>query len=128
MRVNPKSKRLTHLLFLLALVAVVTLINACRTDDVAVPPLTGPSGARLFLTIEANPDHLVIRRAGQGREHSTITIQLKNQQGQGVPNEPVKIRITNSEGGEVNIGNLSQLEGTTDAGGFIRVTYSAPNS
>src|ERR1051325_5686634 len=98
MRVNPKSKTLTHPLFLLALVAVGILFYGCRTDEVAVPPLTGPSGARLFITIEANPDHLLIRRPGQGREHSTITIQLKNQQGQGVPNEPIKLRITNSDG------------------------------
>ena len=124
MRANLK----TNLLMLFALAVVAIFINSCRTDDVDAPPLTGPSGQRLFLTIQAEPDHLVIRGPGKNRDKSTIIVQLKNQLGQGVPNETVKLRIANREGSEINIGRLSQLSGVTDAGGFIRVTYSAPNS
>jgi PKD repeat protein len=102
-------------------------MSACQTDEVDTPPLTGLSGHRLFLTMDASPDHLVIKSSGKPRASSRITTQLKNQLGQGVGNVSIKFRITNDEGGEVNIGSLSQLQGSTDAGGFARVTYTAPN-
>ncbi len=128
MTANGKSRTPKHPLIWLALLTMAMFMNSCRTDEVEVPPLTGPSGARLFITMSADPDHLVIRAPGQSRQSSRITAQLKNQLGQGVPNEIVKFRIANKEGSEVNIGSLSALTATTDGAGFARVVYRSPNS
>jgi len=115
-------------LILLALLTLVLTYSGCRTDEVEVPPLTGPSGHRLFLTVEANPDHLVIHAPGRPRERSEIEIQLKNQLGQGVAGEGIKLRITNVNGAELNIGSLSDYNVTTDSNGYARVIYTAPDS
>lgn len=117
-----------HPLLLLALLVTAFFGSSCRNNEVEVPPLTGPSGHRLFITIEAAPEHLVIHAPGRPRETSEITLQLKNQQGIGVPGENVKLRITNIDFFEVNIGRLSDYNVTTDAAGFARVTYTAPDA
>lgn len=114
-------------LLLLALLLAL-FASSCRNNEVEVPPLTGPSGHRLFLTIEAKPDHLVIHAPGRPRETSLIAIQLKNQQGVGVAGENIKLRIANVNGFEINIGRLSAYNLSTDAAGFVRVTYTAPDT
>ena len=89
------SSRLKNPMVLLILLTVAMVVSSCRSNEVEVPPLTGDSGHHLFLTIQANPDHLVIHEPGRPREQSVISIQLKNQQGQGVPGENLKLRILN---------------------------------
>ena len=113
-------------LLLLAMLLAL-FASSCRNNEVEVPPLTGPSGHRLFITIEAKPDHLVIHAPGRPRESSQITIQLKNQQGTGVAGENIKLRILNLEFVEFNIGRLSDYNVTTDSAGFARVIYTAPD-
>lgn len=103
-------------------------IASCTNDEVEIPDLAGPSGARLFITIEASPDKVFIKKPGQTPDRSRITIQLKNQLGQGVPNAQVALRITNIEGSEVGIGSLDDSLVATDSGGFARVTYTAPST
>jgi PKD repeat protein len=115
------------LLLLTALVLLAFAGSSCRNNEVAVPPLTGPSGHRLFITIQADPDHLVIHAPNSPQSSSQITIQLKNQLGVGVPGENVKLRITNINGSEIAIGSLNRNQVTTDAAGFGRVTYTAPD-
>lgn len=115
-------------LMLLAALAVTLMLGGCRSDEVEVPPLTGNSGHRLFIIVEANPEHLAIKVPHKDRQTSQITIQLKDQTGKGVSGEGVKLRIINSIGAEVNIGKLSQYTVTTDAAGYAHVTYTAPNS
>ena len=122
------SSRLHNLMVLLILLTVAMVVSSCRSNEVEVPPLTGDSGHHLFLTIQANPDHLVIHEPGRPREQSVISIQLKNQQGQGVPGENLKLRILNIAGNEVAIGRLSDFNDRTDAAGFVRVTYTAPDT
>jgi len=116
-----------YLLLVLAVLAV-GMIAGCRNNEVEVPPLTGPSGHTLFLTMEAAPDHLVIHAPGRPRETSQVTLQLKNQQGVGVSGENVKLRIANRDLAEINIGRLSDYNVTTDSAGFARVIYTAPDS
>ena len=53
---------------------------------------------------------------------------MKNQQGQGVPGENIKIRILNITVNEVAIGRLSDFNDRTDASGFVHVTYTAPDT
>lgn len=115
-------------LLLLAVLGLALFAASCRTNEVDVPPLTGPSGARLFITMEAAPDHLVIHAPGRPRETSQITVQLKNQQGVGVKGENIKLRIANATLAEINIGRLSDYNVTTDSAGFARVIYTAPDS
>lgn len=115
-------------MILLALLTLSLFLSSCRTDEPQVPPLTGPSGHRLFITMEAAPDVLVIKKAGQSRANSLITLQLKNQFGTGVPNEGIKLRITNVDGRELSIGTLDDYVVTTDAAGFATTTYRAPDS
>lgn len=128
MRAKWSSRNLKHPMFFLALLVLVIFAGSCRNNEVEIPPLTGPSGSRLFLSVQANPDHLVIHAPGRPRETSEITIQLKNQQGQGVPGENLKLRILNATGNEINIGRLSDYNVRTDAAGFARVTYTAPDT
>lgn len=129
MRAKWSSRNVKHPMVLLAVVTVLAVFaGSCRNNEVEVPPLTGPSGARLFLTIQANPDHLVIHAPGRPRETSDISIQLKNQQGQGVPGENLKLRILNVNFFEINIGRLSDYNVRTDTAGFARVIYTAPDT
>lgn len=106
----------------------VLFIASCTTDEVTFPDLTGPSGARLFITMDASPEKVFIRRPTQTPGKSDITVQLKNQQGQGVSGVRIAFRIINAEGAEVAIGSLDHLTVVTDAGGFARVTYTAPST
>ena len=115
-------------MILLVLLTGAIVVSSCRSDEVEIPPLTGPSGARLFLQIQANPDHLVMHEPGRPRETSEITIQLKNHLGQGVPGENLKLRILNRTFNEVNIGRLSDFNVRTDGSGFARVIYTAPDT
>ncbi|MCI0414828.1 PKD domain-containing protein [bacterium] len=113
----------------LAFIGIAVLfIASCSTDEVDIPDLTGPSGTRLFITIEASPDSVFIRKPSATPDRSNITIQLKNQLGAGVPNARIKLRLTNIEGSEVGIGSLDANTVVTDSGGFARVTYTAPST
>jgi PKD repeat protein len=122
------SSRLKNPMVWLILLTLAMFVSSCRNNEVEVPPLTGDSGHHLFLTIQANPDHLVIHEPGRPREQSDISIQLKNQQGQGVPGENLKLRILNASGNEINIGRLSDYNVKTDSAGFVRVIYTAPDT
>jgi len=128
MRAAHKQRIGTYPLLLPVLLVLALFAASCRTNEVEVPPLTGPSGARLFITMEAAPDHLVIHAPGRPRETSQITVQLKNQQGVGVRGENIKLRILTLELAEFNIGRLSDYNVTTDSAGFARVIYTAPDS
>ena len=123
-----RSRKFLYPVMLLVLLGAAFFISSCRTDEPAVPPLTGPSGARLFLTLQANPDDLVIHAPNNVRETSVITLQLKNQQGVGVAGEGIKLRIENADHSIVNIGTLTDFNVTTDRAGFASVTYIAPNT
>lgn len=128
MRSKLSSRKFLYPVMLLALLSTAFFISSCRTDEPAVPPLTGPSGARLYITVQANPEDLVIHAPKNTRETSIIRISLQNAQGIGVPGEGIKLRITNADGSIVNIGTLSDYNVTTDRAGFAEVTYIAPNT
>ena len=127
MKRNLRAGTLKYLWVLLIILGAGAYFVSCTTDEVDAPPLTGPSGHRLFITMTASPDHLVMKKAGKPRPSSRVTAQLKNDAGQGVAGVNIKLRITNAEGVEINLGSLSQTQGITDSGGFARTTYTAPN-
>jgi PKD repeat protein len=128
MRAKFSSRTFKNAMILLVLLTAAIFAGSCRSDEVEIPPLTGPSGARLFLQVQANPDHLVIHEPGRPRETSEISIQLKNHLGQGVPGENLKLRILNRTFNEINIGRLSDFNVRTDGSGFARVIYTAPDT
>jgi PKD repeat protein len=128
MKAKFNSRKFKNAMILLVLLTAAVFAGSCRNNEVEIPPLTGPSGARLFLQIQANPDHLVIHQPGRPRETSDISIQLKNHLGQGVPGENLKLRILNRTLNEINIGRLSDFNVRTDASGFARVIYTAPDT
>jgi PKD repeat protein len=128
MKAKFNSRKFRNAMILLVLLTAAVFAGSCRNNEVEIPPLTGPSGARLFLQIQANPDHLVIHQPGRPRETSDISIQLKNHLGQGVPGENLKLRILNRTLNEINIGRLSDFNVRTDSSGFARVLYTAPDT
>lgn len=125
-------------LLIAAVLSSAIWMSSCRNDEPAIPPLTGPSGHRLFITMEATPDHLLIVRDTRNPQKSLISAQLKNQLGQGVPGEGIRLEIRNVEGSLVALGTFNTVDGnktcrsgnqatcTTDSGGFIRADYIAP--
>jgi PKD repeat protein len=89
----------------------------------------------MFITMEATPDHLLVVDANRKPQVSHVSAQLKNQLGQGVPGEHVRLSIVNTDGNIVGIGTFdssatckggAQAECTTDSGGFVRADYVAP--
>lgn len=124
-----------YVLLVAAILSSALWMNSCRNDEPAIPPLTGPSGHRLFITMEATPDHLQIVDSGKRPQVSHVSAQLKNQLGQGVPGEHLRMQITDTAGQVVAIGAFSgtatcqggtEAECTTDSGGFARADYVAP--
>jgi PKD repeat protein len=89
----------------------------------------------MFITMEATPDHLLVVQSNKAPQISHISAQLKNQLGQGVPGEHIRLQIVNTDGSVVAIGAFDgsvtcrgghQAECTTDSGGFVRADYVAP--
>ena len=116
-------------IFALAFIGLAVLfIAACSTNEVDIPGLSGPSGNRLFITMEASPDKVFIKSPSQNPTTSRLTLQLKNQLGEGVPNAQIAVKIVNANGSEVRIGSLDHVLVRTDAAGFARLTYTAPST
>jgi PKD repeat protein len=85
--------------------------------------------------MSAAPDHLLVVNSNKPRQISHVSAQLKNQLGQGVPGEHIRLQIVNTDGSIVAIGSFdgsvtcnggTQAECTTDSGGFVRADYVAP--
>lgn len=124
-----------YLLFAGVLLGVGIGFMSCRQDEPVVPPLTGPSGQKLFLTMTATPDHLKLVPRGGTEQISHITAQLKNQLGQGVNGEHIRLQIHLGNGQTVALGMFEgsatchsgpEAECQTDSGGFVRADYVAP--
>lgn len=132
-----KIRLVRYVLLVAAVLSGAIWMNSCRNDEPAIPPLTGPSGHRLFITMEATPDHLLVVDGSRKPQVSHIAAQLKNQLGQGVPGEHIRLSIINTDGSVARIGSFdgsltcnggAQAECTTDSGGFVRADFLAPTS
>jgi PKD repeat protein len=92
------------------------ILSGCMTQSQEAPPLTGPSGFGLSITVAASPD--VVQRDGSSR--STIRVNLRD----GVSNAPISQRrvvVT------TDVGSLSAGEVVTDTAGNASVTFTAPS-
>ncbi len=98
-------------------------IAGCTTQSQDTPPLTGPSEFGTSITLAVNPD--VLRQDGVSQ--SLVTITARNQNGQPLPNLPVRAEIT-VNGIIADFGTLSAKNLVTDASGKATLVYTAPAS
>src|SRR5262245_19488447 len=98
-------------------------LPGCMTQAQDKPPLTGPSEFGTSITLAVNPD--VLRQDGVSQ--SLVTITARNQNGQPLPNLPVRAEIT-VNGIIADFGTLSAKNLVTDASGKATLVYTAPPS
>ena len=107
-----------HTLVLLA----AALAAGCTMGNAAPPPLAGPSEMALSLGITANPDVLSLDGASQ----TLITVEARDQNGQLVPNVPLRLEIL-ADGQPIDFGSLSARTIVTGSNGRANFTYTAPS-
>jgi PKD repeat protein len=91
------------------------ILGGCMTQSQSAPPLTGPSGFGLAITLAASPD--IVQRDGSSQ--STIRVNLRD----GNTNSPIaqrRVVLT------TDVGTLSTGEVVTDSAGNAAVTFTAP--
>lgn len=92
------------------------ILSGCMTESQSAPPLAGPSGFGLSITLAASPDIV----ARDGSSQSTIRVNLRD----GVTNAPItqkRVVVT------TDVGTLSAGEVVTDSAGNGSVTFTAPS-
>jgi PKD repeat protein len=114
-----------------AVLSALAITAGCTLEDPQAPPLTGPSGFALNLTIEALPDILQVRSADKPREQSTIRITARDHNNQPVANLALRIdTVVQGPNGPVitDYGVLSTRNVVTNGNGVATVVYTAPNA
>jgi PKD repeat protein len=96
----------------LALIAVSA--TACGVDNQEPPSLIGPSGFAQSVVLSASPDLL----PRDGSSQSTITVLVRNESGQGVAGQRVRVGAS--------AGTVSQSEVVTGGDGRATFTLTAP--
>ena len=92
------------------------ILSGCMTESQSPPPLAGPSGFGVSITLAASPDIV----ARDGSSQSTIRVNLRD----GVTNAPIaqrRVVVT------ADVGSLSAGEVVTDSAGNGSVTFTAPS-
>ena len=101
--------------------AALLFLGACTTKETATPPLTGPSELSTSININLSPDVV----AQDGASQSLITIVARDQNGNPLRNQPLRVDI--AVGGVlVDFGTLSARNVVTDANGRAQVVFTAP--
>ena len=105
---------------MLVLAAVLT-IGGCTLNNQTPPPLAGPSGLALSITVTASPD--VITQDGQAQSQIGVLALDANSQ----PVRGLTLRLQTQQGGNpVNFGTLSSTQVSTGGDGRAAVTFTAP--
>ncbi|MEO5742309.1 MAG: PKD domain-containing protein [Vicinamibacterales bacterium] len=107
--------------------SVLVLVTAafgtgCTIQDVARPPLAGPSEMSLSLVLTANPDVLSLDGASQ----TQITVEARDTNGQLAPNVPLRVQIL-ADGEVTDFGTISARTLVTGSNGRATFTYTAPS-
>ena len=98
-----------------AVVALVLVsVTACSLDNQGMPPLIGPSGPGLSVTMAASPDQL----PRDGSSQSVITVRVRDASGRAVSGQRITLGI--------NAGALSQEAVVTGADGQATFAVRAP--
>ena len=106
--------------YTLVLLAAVVAAG-CSMSDAAPPPLAGPSEMALSLGLTANPDVLSL----DGSSQTLITVEARDQNGQLVPNVPLRLEIL-ADGQSIDFGTLSARTIVTGQNGRASFMYTAP--
>jgi len=101
---------------LFATLLVAVGLAGCTIDNQAAPPLTGPSGYGLSVTLVATPDQL----PRDGSSQSTITVTVRDAQGRPVSGQRLSVGSS--------VGSVSQSDVVTNADGRATFTFTAPTS
>lgn len=109
----------------LATVALVTF-EGCNLDKNTIPPLFGPAELALSLLLTADPDIVIANDGIDEKGQSTITVNLRDENGNGVANRGIVFELLNDQGQRADRGKLSTEVSSTDSNGIARVTYYAP--
>ena len=111
-------------------VAVATLalvtFEGCNLDRNTIPPLFGPAELALSLLLTADPDIVIANDGIDETGQSTITVNLRDENGNGVPNRGIVFDLLTDQGLRADRGKLSSEVASTDSEGIARVTYFAP--
>jgi len=100
--------------------------EGCNLDKNTVPSLFGPAELALSLLINADPDIVIANDGIDEKGKSTITVNLRDENGAGVPNRGIVFELYTDTGLLADRGKLSSEVSSTDAQGIARVTYFAP--
>ncbi|HXG88398.1 MAG TPA: PKD domain-containing protein [Vicinamibacterales bacterium] len=106
---------------LLSLASLVLFGSACTVEKVTAPPLSGPSGFALNLTVSAVPDSIL----QDGASQTVIQIQAIGPDGRPARGLPLRVEIL-FNGSIQDFGTLSAKTVVTGDDGRARVTYTSP--
>lgn len=113
-RTRETTVKPTHLFLA---VAAGTLFSGCTLQNQSPPPLTGPSGFGVSLTLAANP--AVLPRDGSSQ--TTITVVARDASGQPKPNVTFQVSVSPSI-------PVVALDSQTRSDGSARFLLTAPSS
>jgi len=106
-----------------ATLAALLALTGCGLDEVNIPDdLTGPAGLGLNLKVSATPDVLY----ADGRSFATITVTVRDQNGQPKSGQQLFFAITDESGNFADLGSLSEERPFTGGGGIATVRYTTP--
>jgi hypothetical protein len=106
--------------------AALLTFEGCNLDKSTIPPLFGPAELALSLLISANPDIVIANDGIDATGQSTIVVNLRDENGAGVPNRGIVFELYNDQGQLSDRGKLSTEVSSTDGNGIAQVTYFAP--
>jgi len=109
--------------FYLFLGLMIILNYACKIDEPTIPEPTGPSGARMFISLTAAPDILVIN----GISTSSIDAKVSDYTGKPLAGRTVQFEILNVNNFRVDIGRLAKDRVATNSNGVAHNVYKVPS-
>lgn len=109
---------------ILIIVSLIIYQAACKLDKVEIPEPTGISGAKVFLTIAANPDILI----SNGISRTTVSVRLADYQNKPIGNVTVFFETLNADQQKWDIGRFTSNRVVTGGDGMAYTYWIAPNT
>ncbi len=109
--------------FYLFLGLIIVVNYACKIDEPSIPEATGISGARMFVSLTASPDVLVIN----GISTSSINAKVSDYTGKPLAGRTVQFEVLNINFYRVDIGKLAKDRVATNSSGIAHTVYKVPS-
>jgi len=106
--------------------AVLAGFQGCNLDKQTIPALSGPSELALSLLVTADPDFVIANDGIDSTGQSTITANLRDQNGQPLSGHGLVFDILDDQGRPADQGKLSSETASTNGSGVATVTYFSP--